>query len=150
MLRHADDPLAPRLERFLAARLGTPAHITQLERSTEGFSQETFVFDVETASGRHGFVAKREPVAGLLEPYDLEPEFRVLHGLGGAGVLSPPTPWFNDDPKVLERPFYVMERLPGEVPLPTAGASGSGPFTEGERESLAPQVAGTLARLHAV
>jgi aminoglycoside phosphotransferase (APT) family kinase protein len=51
---------------------------------------------------------------------------------------------------VLERPFYVMERLPGEVPLPTAGASGSGPFTAAEREALAPQVAGALARLHAV
>ena len=67
------------------------------------------------------YVAKREPVAGLLEPYDLEPEFRVLHALSGADVPSPPTPWFSDDPRVLERPFYVMERLPGEVPLPTAG-----------------------------
>jgi aminoglycoside phosphotransferase (APT) family kinase protein len=124
--------------------------VRQLERNTEGFSQETFSFDADLGSELRRFVAKREPVAGLLEPYDLEPEFRVLHGLGGAGVLSPPTPWFNDDPKVLERPFYVMQRLPGEVPLPTAGAGGSGPFTAGERESLAPQVAGALARLHAV
>jgi aminoglycoside phosphotransferase (APT) family kinase protein len=74
----------------------------------------------------------------------------VLHGLAGADVLSPPTPWFSADPRVLERPFYVMERLPGEVPLPTAGASGSGPFTPTEREALAGQVAVALARLHAV
>jgi aminoglycoside phosphotransferase (APT) family kinase protein len=74
----------------------------------------------------------------------------VLHGLSGQGVLSPPTPWFSDDPCVLERPFYVMERLPGEVPLPTAGAGGTGPFTPAEREALAEQVAAALARLHAV
>jgi len=138
------------LASFLEPRLGAPVRVRGLERNTEGFSQETFSFDVEVGGELRRYVAKREPVAGLLEPYDLEPEFRVLHGLAGAGVLSPPTPWFSDDPRVLERAFYVMERLPGEVPLPTPGASGTGPFTPGERESLAPQVAGALARLHAV
>jgi aminoglycoside phosphotransferase (APT) family kinase protein len=139
-----------RLASFLAQRLGSPLQVRGLERNTEGFSQETFSFAVELAGKTRRYVAKREPVAGLLEPYDLEPEFRVLHGLEGADVLSPPTPWFSDDPRVFERPFYVMERLPGEVPLPTAGANGGGPFTAGERESLAPQVAAALARLHAV
>src|SRR5262250_974469 len=150
MLRHADDPLAPRLERFLAARLGTPAHITQLERSTEGFSQETFVFDVETASGRHGFVAKREPIAGLLEPYDLEPEFRVLHALSDDALPSPRTPWFERDPAVLERPFYVMERLPGDVPIPATKPDGAAPFDDAARAVLGPEVVEALARLHAV
>jgi aminoglycoside phosphotransferase (APT) family kinase protein len=142
--------LGASLARFLEARLGTPVQVSNLERNTEGFSQETFSFDAALAGETRRYVAKREPVAGLLEPYDLEPEFRVLHGLTGKGVLSPPTPWFSDDPRVLERPFYVMERLPGEVPLPTAGASGTGPFTPAEREALAAQVASALARLHAV
>jgi aminoglycoside phosphotransferase (APT) family kinase protein len=138
------------LARFLSERLGEPASVRRLERNTEGFSQETFSFDVELAGSTRGYVAKREPEAGLLEPYDLGPEFRVLHALGSEPVLSPPTPWFSEDPRVLERPFYVMERLPGEVPLPTAGPNGSGPFTPAEREALAPQVAAALARLHAV
>jgi aminoglycoside phosphotransferase (APT) family kinase protein len=139
------------LARFLAERLGAAVTVRGLERNTEGFSQETFSFEAEIAGrGRRGYVVKREPAAGLLEPYDLEPEFRVLHALADAGVLSPPTPWFSADPAVLERPFYVMERLPGEVPLPTPGAGGGGPFTPGEREALAKQVAAALARLHAV
>jgi aminoglycoside phosphotransferase (APT) family kinase protein len=143
--------LQDNLSRFLQERLGAPVQVRRLERTTEGFSQETFSFDAELRGGEaRRYVAKREPVAGLLEPYDLEPEFRVLHGLSGEGVLSPPTPWFSDDPRVLERPFYVMERLPGEVPLPTAGASGTGPFTADERAALAGQVAEALARLHAV
>src|SRR5262245_36617804 len=142
--------LGASLARFLEARLGAPVQVSNLERNTEGFSQETFSFDAALGGETRRYVAKREPAAGLLEPYDLEPEFRVLHGLTGKGVLSPPTPWFSDDPRVLERPFYVMERLPGEVPLPTAGASGTGPFTPAECEALAEQVASALARLHAV
>jgi len=149
-----DDPtLVARLEQFLRLRLrhGEAPRVVQFERSTEGFSQETFSFEVEHATGeRRGFVLKREPVAGLLEPYDLEPEFRVLHALSSDPLPSPATPWFEPDPAVLERSFYVMERLPGEVPIPVAGPDGEGPFNEAERLPLATDVVDALARLHAV
>src|SRR5580765_332439 len=150
-----DDALADRLGRFVADRLGTAsARVVNLERSTEGFSQETFVFDVDVARAggveRRAFVAKREPVAGLLEPYDLEPEFRVLHALSDDPLPSPPTPWFERDPAILDRPFYVMARLPGDVPIPAARADGSGPFDDAERAVLGPAVAESLARLHAI
>src|SRR5262249_21592774 len=118
-----DQDLVAPLEQFLRARLpGEPTlRVVGLERSTEGFSQETFSFHIETPGRPRGFVVKREPLAGLLEPYDLEPEFRVLHALSSDPLPSPPTPWFERDPAVLERPFYVMERLPGHVPIPVAG-----------------------------
>ena len=147
--------LRERLERFLTRALGADAvRVTALTRSTEGFSQETFKFDVETVRGAttttRTYVAKREPVAGLLEPYDLEPEFRVLHALSDDPFPSPPTPWFTRDPAVLERPFYVMECLPGDVPIPAPAADGRGPFTDEERATLGPEVAVALAALHAV
>ncbi len=41
------DPVAPRLARFLAERLGRPVRVLELERSTEGFSQETFACEIE-------------------------------------------------------------------------------------------------------
>src|SRR5262245_41541618 len=148
-----DQDFIARLESYLAGRLPAegPLRVIDLDRSTEGFSQETFTFDVETSTGtRRGFVLKREPLAGLLEPYDLEPEFRVLHALSDDPLPSPPTPWFERDPAVLERPFYVMDRLPGEVPLPTAATDGSGPFTDAERMALGPAIATALARLHAL
>jgi len=150
-----DHDLHQRLERFLITQLdGECVSITKLSRSTEGFSQETFSFDVEITRGgvreTRGYVAKREPVAGLLEPYDLEPEFRVLHALSDDPLPSPPTPWFTRDAAVLERPFYVMQRLAGEVPIPAASLDGVGPFSDSERRTLGPVVAQALARLHAV
>src|SRR5262245_8212443 len=148
-----DQDFIARLESYLAGRLPAegPLRVIDLDRSTEGFSQETFTFDVETSTGtRRGFVVKREPIAGLLEPYDLEPEFRVLHALSDDPLPSPPTPWFERDPAVLDRPFYVMARLPGDVPIPAARADGSGPFDDAERAVLGPAVAEALARLHAI
>ena len=148
--------LASRLEAFLRRRLaGAEAvRLVQLERSTEGFSQETFVFTADVTAGgittRRAWVAKREPVAGLLEPYDLEPEFRVLHALSDDPLPSPPTPWFERDPDVLERSFYVMERLPGDVPVPAPGAGGTGPFDDADRRTLVPEVIGALADLHRI
>lgn len=151
-----DLELEARLARFLASRSPSTRElqIVALERSTEGFSQETFQFEVEALEGdrrvRRGYVAKREPKAGLLEPYDLEPEFRVLHALSNDPLPSPPTPYFEDDPAVLDRPFYVMERLPGEVPVPAAGADGRPPLADADRLALGPQVASVLAHLHAI
>jgi aminoglycoside phosphotransferase (APT) family kinase protein len=143
--------LARQLGTFLAARTGARrVRVLGVSRSTEGFSQEAFSFEAELDGGRRGFVIKREPVAGLLEPYDLEPEFRVLHALSDHPLPSPPTPFFERDPAVLERPFYVMEKLPGDAVVPAARADGSGPFSDAERQGLAPQVIGALAELHAL
>jgi aminoglycoside phosphotransferase (APT) family kinase protein len=148
--------LADRLARFLAARLpdAESVSVAEVTAHTEGFSQETFSFTAEVVRGgaasRTAWVVKREPAAGLLEPYDLEPEFRVLHALSDDPLPSPRTPWFERDPAVLDRPFYLMERLPGEVPIPAPGPRGEGPLDEAERAALAPQVMAALARLHAV
>lgn len=148
--------LAARLGRFVATQLpdARDVRVAALDRSTEGFSQETFTFEVECERGgrreRSAWVAKREPVAGLLEPYDLEPEFRVLHALSEDPLPSPPTPWFTRDPEVLDRPFYVMARLPGDVPVPAPGPDGTGPFAETDRSGLADDVVAALVRLHAI
>lgn len=148
--------IAARLEAFLAARMpdADAVHVSDVEAHTEGFSAETFSFITEASYGmraeRAAWVLKREPAAGLLEPYDLEPEFRVLHALSEDPLPSPRTPWFEADAHVLERPFYVMERIAGEVPIPAPGANGEGPFVAAERAALAPQVMRALAELHAI
>jgi hypothetical protein len=81
---HADVSRA--LESFSPRDCPTPMpRVGDVEAHTEGFSAETFSFTAEVSRGtrveRAAWVLKREPAAGLLEPYDLEPEFRVLHVL---------------------------------------------------------------------
>lgn len=148
--------VAAALLEFLRARTADArvVAIEGLEAHTEGFSQETFSFRAEVeadgARATQHWVVKREPPAGLLEPYDLEPEFRVLHALSEHPLPSPRTPWFERDPAVLGRPFYVMQRLTGEVPIPTPGPGGEGPFDAAERTALAPQVMRALADLHRI
>lgn len=144
--------LGPRLEAFLRTRHPHARTIAvhDVTVHTEGFSQETFSFRSAIDDATRHWVVKREPVSGLLEPYDLEPEFRVLHALSDDPLPSPRTPWFEREPAVLDRPFYVMERLAGEVPIPVPGAGGEGPFDAAERAALAPQVMRALAQLHAI
>jgi aminoglycoside phosphotransferase (APT) family kinase protein len=57
----------------------------------------------------------RPPAPGLLEPYDLERQFRILRALEPTPVRAPKVYWYEGAGDVLGREFYVMERLAGTV-----------------------------------
>lgn len=57
----------------------------------------------------------RPPAPGLLEPYDLQRQFDVLTALGPTSVPTPAALWMEPTGDVLGRPFFVMERVAGEV-----------------------------------
>src|SRR5437899_2228276 len=101
------DALTAYFARRLAPR--TDVRVLALTRMSEGFSQETFRVEVawRGAAGEEqgAYVVRRQPAAGLLEPYDTEPEFRVLAALAGTPVRAPRVFWYERDPAVLERPF---------------------------------------------
>jgi len=144
-----------RLSAYFARRLapGVDARVTALTRMSEGFSQETFRADVayrvggreETAS----YVLRRQPAAGLLEPYDTEPEFRVIAALAASAVRAPRVLWYERDPAAFERPFYVMELAPGTVPLPVI-VDGKPVFDDDARARLGEDFVANLVALHAV
>jgi aminoglycoside phosphotransferase (APT) family kinase protein len=143
------------LTAYFARRLvpRTDVRVLALARMSEGFSQETFRVEVVwrgAAGEEHGsYVLRRQPAAGLLEPYDTEPEFRVLAALAGTPVRAPRVFWYERDPAVLERPFYVMEVVPGTVPLPVM-VDGKPVFSDDERARLGEDFVANLAALHAV
>jgi len=145
------DALAAYFARRLAPR--TAVRVLAVTRMSEGFSQETFRVEVawreHDREERAAYVLRRQPAAGLLEPYDTEPEFRVLAALAGSGVRAPRVFWYERDPAVLERPFYVMEVVPGTVPLPVM-VDGTPVFTDDERARLGEDFVANLAALHAV
>ena len=91
-----------------------------LDRVEFGHSAEMMVLTI--VSGQRGDEERRDVVVrlrprppALLEPYDLARQFTVLRALEGSAVRVPRALWLEDTGDVLGRPFFVMERVPGNV-----------------------------------
>jgi aminoglycoside phosphotransferase (APT) family kinase protein len=109
-----------RLEHYLAEKLDAEGlSITSVWKNLEGWSMETFSIGLSYI--KHGkrvereIIIRKEPVSGLLEPYDASTEYRVLTALNHTDIAVPETYWYEPDPEVLGLPFYVMEKVEGEV-----------------------------------
>jgi aminoglycoside phosphotransferase (APT) family kinase protein len=118
------DVSAP-LRAWLAARLEAPdLELAELRRHTEGFSWETYTLlarwtAVDGTACARGFAVRVEPVDGVNAPYDVEEQYRLHRQLRDATEIPlPEVHWLERDPTVLGTPFYVMERVPGAVPVP--------------------------------
>lgn len=145
---------ADSLQRFLLRATGDPStRIEELKRHTEGFSLETVSFSASWSENggprtSRRLVMRRQPAAGLLEPYDLEPQVTAMRAVHGV-LAVPLVRWFEPDPSVLGAPFYVMDFVDGDVPLPVLTAAGTPPVAdEAERVALARGLTANLARLH--
>lgn len=114
------------LRDWFERQLGGPDHdardvrIEGLDRAELGHSAETILLTlVWSARGqqrrRDVVIRMRPPAPGLLEPYDLERQFRILRALEPTPVRSPAVYWYEGTGEVLGREFYVMERLDGTV-----------------------------------
>ena len=121
--------------------------VSQLARIPGGASRETWSFDATWRDGKaragRGFILRRDPEASLLET-ERYVEFRVYQALQGTGVPVPEVFWLEADPQWLERPFFVMARLPGETSPQRLVATGFG----GKAEAIAQQKVDVLARIH--
>ena len=107
-------------------------------RGAVGNSQETWFVEARTAAGgRRDLVLRRSAPAGVLAWTDREHECTVLGALAGRGLPVPGVLALG----VEERPFLVMERLPGAPP---------GRLPVGERRALGRELGTWLARLHAL
>src|SRR5690606_13469752 len=84
----------------------------------------------------------------LRELSDLREQFRVLQCLERTALPTPRAFWFEDDPALLDRPFLVMEKVPGECPNPW-GREGRSFYAEAAaRGTLPASFTDTLATLH--
>ena len=90
--------------------------VEDLDRAEVGHSAETLLFTVRwDGGGTRVALRLRPPAPGLLEPYDLERQYRILQALEATPVKAPRPLWFEPTGGVLGREFYVMERLDGTV-----------------------------------
>ncbi|OHV33309.1 MULTISPECIES: phosphotransferase family protein [Pseudofrankia] len=98
----------------------TDVRVENSSRVTFGHSAEmlalTLAWRAGTEQRRQDVVLRlRPPFPGLLEPYDMTRQFTILRALEKTDVQSPAVLWLDESGEVLRRPFYVMERVVGDV-----------------------------------
>jgi aminoglycoside phosphotransferase (APT) family kinase protein len=100
------------------------------------------------ASGEE-WVLRRPPLGHVLPTaHDTAREYRVISALAGTGVPVPGTYLLCEDPAIIGAPFYVMERVYGEIvhsemPLDLAP-------TPIDRRRMCEAFVDALVRLHAI
>jgi aminoglycoside phosphotransferase (APT) family kinase protein len=128
------DELRERLERWLAGRFGKASVSPLAGPTTNGMSSETLLFDARWGEGGEersaslvGRLAPDPASVPVFPTYDMERQFRVMETVASLDVLPiPKVLWCETDPAVLGAPFFVMERVEGEVPPDIA------PYTFGQ------------------
>lgn len=119
--------LGRRLGTWLADRLecDDPPRIDEVVKPQgNGMSSDTLLFAAAWTDGGEArssrFVARIEPELDkvpVFPTYDLELQFRVMQLVGSATTVAVPEAlWYEPDPSVLGAPFFVMERVDGDVP----------------------------------
>jgi aminoglycoside phosphotransferase (APT) family kinase protein len=128
---------------FLADRLG-PAERFDIERHDQGLSNETLF----VTWGERDLVLRRPPPGDTAETaHDVLREYEVLDALQGSAVPVPGTVTATDETGVIGCPFYVMERLDGDVIRFSEPDRFDTPVA---RRRVGHQLVDTLAAIHAV
>jgi aminoglycoside phosphotransferase (APT) family kinase protein len=140
---HAREPLIvlEPLAEFLASRgLDAPSGLTAAPIG-EGHSNVTFLLS-------SGLVLRRPP-RGPLPPsaHDVLREARLLRALEATPVRVPTVLAVCEDPNVIGAPFYLMERVAGEVITDSIPAPLD---TPAQRARIAEQLIDALVELHRV
>jgi aminoglycoside phosphotransferase (APT) family kinase protein len=121
--------------------------VSNVVRISGGASRETWSCDASWRDGdvraERGLILRRDPEASLLET-ERYVEFRVYEALQATGVPVPDVLWLEGDPQWLDRPFFVMGRLPGEASPQRLLATGF----DGHAEAIAQQKIEILVRIH--
>lgn len=137
-----DAGVADRLARYLRDH-GVEADVRLLGRATVGLSQETWFLElVGDGPSRPVVLRLPTPASGTAA---ILTQRAALQAVVGSSVPAPAPLWFDDGiDNPFGRPFVVMQRLPGVVPV------GWHEIAEPQRSGLAEQAVDALAALHAI
>jgi aminoglycoside phosphotransferase (APT) family kinase protein len=123
--------------------------VSNIARIAGGASRETWSFDAQwSENGSHterSFIVRRDPPASLLDSNN-ELEFALYTALAGGEIPVPEPHWIERDGTWLERPFFIMQRLPGGSDARTLATS---PEWAAARPLIARHKAEILAAIHA-
>ncbi len=125
----------------------TDLRVIDLVRIPGGSSRETYSFDVEWKENGEPhlrpMIGRRDPTGGLLKS-EREREYKVIDAMYRAGMKIPEPLFLELDPAVMDRPFFIMHRMPGRTA--TGGPAALDP--EPLRRKLADEFMNEMARLH--
>lgn len=141
------------LEDYLGARLGYagPARVRERRLASQGMSDQTIVLRLAGDGGeRDDLVVRRYQADGLLrEANDPIRHYLVLHALQGTAVPVPRVRWYEPDAAILGGPFFVMDEVPGQVPIPWS-PEGRAFLEQAGRGPIGDAFIAVLAAIHAV
>jgi aminoglycoside phosphotransferase (APT) family kinase protein len=144
------------LTAYLRAKMPAAKEVTvaDFKRVSGGSSRETYSFELGwSESGRpqsrrlnsRRLILRRDPTGGLLQS-SREREFKIIDAMNRAGLKVPEALFLELDPRVLERPFFVMGFAEGRV--------SPAPFSAEEQALLGERICdgfiAELARLQAL
>lgn len=105
------------LATYLAERLQSAdgVRIGRIGSMPAGASNQTIAVDLEVACDGETItvplVLRPQRQAGILSPYDVGRQFRIMRALARSDVPVPPVAWHEPDGALLGTPFYLMYRL---------------------------------------
>jgi len=113
---HSDRPVSElatdKLDPYLRDHIPAAAGAIRIERIAGGQSNPTFFVSYDNAR----LVLRKQPPGELLpSAHAIDREYRVMKALAATDVPVPKMMLYCDDRSVVGTPFYVMERIDGEV-----------------------------------
>jgi len=147
MSRAQSAMIAP-LEKALkegAPHLGVE-RVVSVERYTSGLSSQSYAVRARTSDGPVTWVLRLEPEHGVIPPYDIAREYRLMAEVGAAGIPAPKVLHLEEDAAAIGGRFMLMAHVDGVV------YGSRDPRLAGDPDLLAgvqAQFVEMLARIHA-
>jgi aminoglycoside phosphotransferase (APT) family kinase protein len=127
--------------------------LSQFTQTAGGWSHEIYTFYAHwQENGQQltcGFCLRKDPGVSLLRHLsDLREQYRVLQALEPTPAPTPKVYWYEENSAVVGGPFFVMEKVEGEVPNPWSKV-GKQYYAEAARRAKLPRsFVEALAALH--
>jgi aminoglycoside phosphotransferase (APT) family kinase protein len=155
---------ADRLSSWLSVRLGSdaePVIDSLVSPEKNGMSSETLLVDATWTEGgersQHKLVARLEPpmtAVPVFPSYQLDRQFDTMRLVAErSGAPIPKTYWLERDAEPIGAPFFVMERVDGEVPpdvMPYNMGSWLSESSAEEQANLERSTIEVLAQIHGI
>ena len=151
----AEMPVQEKIRGYLSSKMPAARDLTLSGwiHSPGGWSHEIHIFYASWRENgrqvRKGFCLRKDPGAGLLrELSSLKEQYDIIKALKPTPAPTPKAYWYEEDPSLLGGPFFVMEKVEGDVPNPWSRAGKEFYAEAAKRGRLPRSFIEALASLH--